>query len=126
MARRATFEEELQALSPVAADPHAPDAAARLGAGLASKRSLVVARAARLVREHAVDGHGAALADAFTRFLVDPVKSDPSCQAKLAALEALEGGAQERRRVDRLGVVAAANERADLAAIVAERFDVQA
>jgi len=90
LARRATFEEELQALSPVAADPHAPDAATRLAAGLASKRSLVVARAARLVREHALEGHEPALADACARFLVDPVKSDPSCQAKLAALEALD------------------------------------
>lgn len=92
MARRVSFEEELAALSAVAAAPRSDDARARLLAGLGSKRSLVAARAARLVKEHAVAGLERELAGTFARFLVDPVKSDPVCQAKLAALEALDYG----------------------------------
>ena len=92
MARRVSFEEELAALSAVAAAPRSDDARARLRAGLGSKRSLVAARAARLIKEHAVPGFERELAAAFARFLVDPVKSDPVCQAKVAAIEALDYG----------------------------------
>lgn len=92
MARRPSFEEELAALDGVARTPRSEEARARLDAALASKRSLVVARAARLIKEHAVAGFERALTDAFARFLVDPVKSDPVCQAKVAAIEALDYG----------------------------------
>lgn len=92
MARRVSFEEELAALDAVARAPRSDDARARLDAALASKRSLVVARAARLIKEHAVAGFERALTDAFARFLVDPIKSDPVCQAKVAAIEALDYG----------------------------------
>ena len=92
MARRASFEEELAALDGVAQAPRSEEARSRLDAALGSKRSLVVARAARLIKEHAVAGFERALTDAFARFLVDPVKSDPVCQAKVAAIEALDYG----------------------------------
>jgi hypothetical protein len=52
----------------------------------------VVARAARLVKQLGLGGFDAELKDAFARFLDNPVKSDPSCQAKLAAIEALDYG----------------------------------
>jgi hypothetical protein len=92
MARRPTLEDEQQALAVVAADPRSDDARQRLRRGLGSKRSLLAARAARLIREHHLDGFEADLVDTFTRFLSDPVKSDPSCSAKLAAIEALDYG----------------------------------
>jgi HEAT repeat protein len=88
--KRLTLEEELRALTEVAADPRSAGAREQLGSALAGKRSLVAARAARLIKEHSLDGFDAQLAAAFDRFLGEPPKSDPSCQAKLAALEALD------------------------------------
>jgi len=88
--KRRSFEDELAALSAVAANPRSDEARALLRAGLASARSLVVARAARLVKEHLVEGLGDELAAAFARHLPDPVKSDPTCAAKLATIEALD------------------------------------
>jgi HEAT repeat protein len=92
--KRVTFEDELRTLSDVAANPRSDDARSRLTVGLRSKRSLVVARAARLIKEHALEGFEAELKDAFARFLRhdDPAKSDPVCQAKLALIEALDYG----------------------------------
>ncbi len=90
--KRRGFEEELHALSAVAADPGSAAARALLVDGLRSRRSLVVARAARLAREHRVGGLEAELQDAFARFFENAKKSDPSCQAKLATLEALDYG----------------------------------
>ncbi len=91
-AKRATFEEEQAALSIVVANPRSDDARQRLLAGLRSKRSLVVARAARLIKEHHLDGFDDDLKAAFDRYMPDPVKSDPTCAAKLAAIEALDYG----------------------------------
>jgi HEAT repeat protein len=88
--KRAGFEEA--ALSAVAANPRSDDARQRLLAGLRSKRSLVVARAARLVKEHRLDGFDEELEAAFDRHMPDPVRSDPTCAAKLAAIEALDYG----------------------------------
>ncbi|MDB4966126.1 MAG: uncharacterized protein JWN44_1815 [Myxococcales bacterium] len=87
-----TLEAELGALSALVGDPRGEEARAALLAGLRSKRAPVAARAARLVREHRIDGLEAELKDAFDRFMRDPVKSDPGCQAKLAVLEALDYG----------------------------------
>ncbi|HEX9103362.1 MAG TPA: HEAT repeat domain-containing protein [Polyangia bacterium] len=52
----------------------------------------MVARAARLVKEHRLDGFAGELEAAFDRFMSDPVKSDPTCAAKIAAIEALDFG----------------------------------
>jgi hypothetical protein len=90
MAKRTSFEDEMAALSEVAESPRSDDGRTRLLAGLRSKRSLVVARAARLVKQHGLDGLDAELKEAFFRFLENPVKNDPSCHAKLAAIEALD------------------------------------
>lgn len=59
-------------------------------AALRSKRSLVAARAARLIKEHAVGGMEAEVRAMFDRFVAQGPKSDPQCQAKLAAIEALD------------------------------------
>jgi hypothetical protein len=88
--KRPSLEDEQQQLSEAAADPHAH--LQRVRDALASRRSRVAARAARLVKQHTLDGFEADLQAAFRRFREDPVKSDPSCNAKLAALEALDFG----------------------------------
>ena len=88
--RRASFEEEQAELSAVVANPRSDEARQRLLVALRSKRSLVVARAARLIKEHRLDGFVDELEVAFDRHMVDPVKSDPTCSAKIAAIEALD------------------------------------
>ena len=88
--RRVSFEEEQHALTEAAASPRSDEARARLVAGLRSGRSLVAARAARLIKEHRLEGFDEELEALFTRLLPDPVKSDPVCSAKLAAIEALD------------------------------------
>jgi hypothetical protein len=86
--KRPTLEAELEALRGLDLDtPGGRDAVRR---GLASARSPVVARAATLVKDARLDGFGAALETAFARFFADPVKHDPGCHAKRAALEALD------------------------------------
>jgi hypothetical protein len=82
--KKPTLEEELAALSAGGQDP------ACLRSALGSSRSLVAGRAAKLIKERALDGFGSDLKAAFLRFLDDAVKSDPNCHAKQAALEALD------------------------------------
>jgi len=90
------IEAQLHALEAAAAVPSSPEAREPLRAALRSGPGLVAARAARIVREHALEGFADDLEACFRRFLAlggpDPVKSDPGCQAKLAALEALDYG----------------------------------
>jgi HEAT repeat protein len=69
-------------------DPQATFAA--LAAALESAQALVVKRAAEAVRTRGLAELAPGLGAAFSRFLVDPVQSDPGCHAKLAVLEALD------------------------------------
>ena len=88
--KRLTLDEELHEVGLAAADPRSAESTGRLKVGLRSPRSFVVARAATLIKDRRLEGFDELLRDAFTRFLEDPVKSDPGCKAKLAALEALD------------------------------------
>jgi hypothetical protein len=90
--KRKSYEDEQRVLSEAMANPAGDEARQALDAALHSRRSLVVARAARLIKEHVISGFAAELTEAFTRFLDNPVKSDPSCHAKLATIEALDYG----------------------------------
>jgi HEAT repeat protein len=90
--KRPSFEEELATLSSVGADPRSDDARQRLLDGLRSKRSFVAARAARLIKEHHLEGFDDELTALFDRCMPDAVKNDPSCAAKVAAIEALDYG----------------------------------
>jgi hypothetical protein len=88
--KQPSYEDEQRALTEIRDDIRSDEGRRRLGVALRSRRSLVAARAARLIKEHGVEGFAAELTDVFTRFLDNPVKSDPTCQAKLAAIEALD------------------------------------
>jgi len=90
--KRAPIEAQLAALEATAADVSSSDAQVRLRDALRAGPGLVAARAAKIVRQHALEGFGADLVAAFRRLLNDPVKSDPGCLGKLAALEALDFG----------------------------------
>jgi HEAT repeat protein len=64
----------------------------RFLSALTSGKSLLVARAAHLIREHSLENFDDELRAAFEQFVPLPYKSDPSCHAKLALLEALDYG----------------------------------
>jgi HEAT repeat protein len=70
-------------------EPPSPEAAAELGRLLADASSVVVAEAARVVREHAVAELASDLVTAFDRFMIDPSKSDRQCRAKIEIVDAL-------------------------------------
>ncbi len=90
--KRPSVEAQLCALDAAAATPASAETAARLRAGLGAAAGLVVARAAKIVREQSLGGFESDLVAAFRRLLIDPIKSDPGCAGKLAALEALDFG----------------------------------
>jgi HEAT repeat protein len=89
------LEAELEALEAACAAPASAEAATRLRAALREGPATIAARAAAIIRQHALDGFADDLVAAFRRLLVDPVKSDPGCVAKVAALEALDFGGHD-------------------------------
>jgi HEAT repeat protein len=66
-----------------------PTLAMELRPFLRDKAGIVAAAAATIVADHELRGLEKDLEESFLRFLVDPVKTDPGCRAKLAAAEAL-------------------------------------
>jgi HEAT repeat protein len=97
--KRAAVETQLAALEATAADASSAEAHARLREAFRTGPGLVAARAAKIVREHALDGFDAELSAAFRRLLADPIKNDPGCLGKLAALEALDFGSHDAAAV---------------------------
>lgn len=77
---------ELRALSSVSE----PEAVRVLRRALRERASLVAERAAVIARDRSLTALEGDLVHAFDRFQADPVKRDPGCRAKLAALEALD------------------------------------
>lgn len=87
-ARRAGLEERLHEIAKLARRDR-PPTSFELRPHLADKAGVVVAAAAKLGGEQNLRDLEKDLEDAFARFLVDPVKTDPGCRAKLATAEAL-------------------------------------
>lgn len=86
------LEVQLAALDAATTEPSSEGALAALRSALREGPSLVAARAAKVLRAHALEGFAEDLEAAFRRFLGNPVKSDPGCAAKLAVVEALDFG----------------------------------
>jgi len=84
-----SLETALAALRAHGADPGAPAARAAIRDALGSPIGLVVAAAARLVAEAELVELVPLFAPVWARFLADPARSDPGCQAKGAVVEAL-------------------------------------
>ena len=84
------LEKELEALRPALSDPDTPASHALLRAALSKSLCFVAAKAAAAIRDHSLGGFEDDLEAAFERFTKEPVKTDPGCKAKLAALEALD------------------------------------
>jgi HEAT repeat protein len=89
MARRRAIEEQLAALHQLRGSPVTAEVMRDLRAALQSKSGLVAAAAAEVAGEAGADELAGELEAAFARFLVDPVKRDPRCAAKLAIARAL-------------------------------------
>lgn len=85
--KRQPIAEEVHALGELSRGLIDPPALERLHQALLSPHALVVARAARIVKDRRLDGFAPALLAAFERFQTE---SDPGCAAKLAAIEALD------------------------------------
>jgi HEAT repeat protein len=93
--KRASVETQLAVLEATAMDAASPEAHARLREAIRTGPGLVAARAAKIVRERALVGFDDDLIGMFRRLLADPVKNDPGCLGKLAALEALDFGSHD-------------------------------
>jgi hypothetical protein len=83
-----SIDDKLAALRTL--DVTAPKALDVLRDALRSTSGILVARAVKLVEEHRLEALVPELAPAFERFLVDPVKRDPMCRAKIAIARALD------------------------------------
>jgi HEAT repeat protein len=82
-------------LEAAAADVSSAATNAQLRDALRTGPGLVAARAAKIVREHALEGFDDDLNAAFLRLRADPIKTDPGCLGKLAVLEALDFGSHD-------------------------------
>jgi HEAT repeat protein len=88
MAVKRAIEERLARLAAIA-NRASPSLAAELTPFLRDKTGVVVGVAAKVVGDHELRGLTQELEDAFERFFVNPVKTDPGCRAKLGVAEAL-------------------------------------
>ena len=91
MAKRDRTRETLERLAAaVEADPHGSAAAVALRKALRSRVNLVVAAAMAHIGEHGLAGFEDEVAAAFFAALHDPLRRDPGCRSKAAAVELLD------------------------------------
>lgn len=88
-AGRDALKQELTRLNAVRGDPTAPGAEDVLRRALGARSNLLVARAAEIVGEWELGQYEPELVAAFDRFLIDAVRRDPTCAAKIGIAEAL-------------------------------------
>jgi HEAT repeat protein len=88
--RASSFDARLEAVRRARADPRGESAERDLRIALGDKSWLVVSEAAAVVAEHRLEGFKGALLAIWPRFVENPVKTDPGCRAKEAALTALD------------------------------------
>lgn len=79
----------LTTLDQIKADPTTDFALDQLKQILSSKYGVAVARATKLIQRAEIHSLLPDLIPAFDRFLTDPIKTDPSCLAKIAIADAL-------------------------------------
>ncbi|HYV48624.1 MAG TPA: HEAT repeat domain-containing protein [Myxococcaceae bacterium] len=88
--RKTDARDALEALAAVRAGASTPEGRRALVEALEKGAGVVAARAAAIIKEQHLEGFEDALRAAFDRFLQDPARTDPSCHAKVALLEALD------------------------------------
>jgi HEAT repeat protein len=87
---RLSLDQKLAAIHRLRDQPSSPDSTAELRRGLSDKSNLVVAAAAVVAGEQAKVELADALESAYPRFLVEPLKNDKLCRAKIAIIQALD------------------------------------
>jgi HEAT repeat protein len=90
MAPRASLDDKLAALRELRGRPLDAEEKAELRKRLGDRSNLVVAAAAAIAGENALIELSKDLETAFDRFLVDPLKDDKLCRAKIAIVQALD------------------------------------
>jgi HEAT repeat protein len=90
MATRLSLDDKLAALRDLRGKALAPEQIADLRKSLGDRSNLVVAAAAEIAGENALVELAKDLEAAFERFLVNPLKDDKLCRAKIAVVQALD------------------------------------
>jgi HEAT repeat protein len=90
MARRLSLDERMSSLRRLRELGPSPEAVGELRSALRDKSNLIVATAAAVVGDEKYVELAADLIAAFERFMVDPVKTDKLCRAKIAIVEGLD------------------------------------
>ena len=99
MAKRLSVEEKLSAIRRLRELEPSSQITSELRAALHDKSNLIVAAAAAIVGDQNHIGLSADLEAAFDRCLVDPLKSDKLCRAKIAIVQALDKLEHERTEI---------------------------
>src|SRR4051812_23861780 len=90
MAGRESLDDKLAAIRVLRGQAVTTEQKAELRKRIGDRSNLVVAAAAAIAGENAQVELADALESAFDRFLVNPVKDDKLCRAKLAVVQALD------------------------------------
>lgn len=98
MAGRESLDDKLAAIRAIRGQAITPEQAAGLRARIGDRSNLVVAAAAAVAGENTLVELAGDLEAAFDRFLVNPLKDDKLCRAKVAIVQALD--AMEHRGPD--------------------------
>jgi len=90
MAARASLDDKLAALRSLRGQALTPEQREEVRKRIGNRSNLVVAAAANLAGENTLADLAGDLEAAFDRFLVDPIRDDKLCRAKIAIVEALD------------------------------------
>ena len=104
MAKQASIEDRLAEIAGLSESPHTREARKQLRKHLASKISLIVAKAADIVACTEDKGFVTDLIAAFERFMHDPVKTDRGCAAKVSIVKALLAADCDKEELFRKGI----------------------
>src|SRR6202011_1733004 len=84
------FDRKIELLRELRSSPDDPATADKLRKALRDRSNYVVSKAAAVISDLSLVDLVPDLLAAFERFLIDPVKSDPQCWAKIAIAKALK------------------------------------
>ena len=99
MGKRLSLDDKLAAIRAIRQGSSAPGDAALLRQYIGDRSNLVVAMAAEVVGERTLLELADPLETAFDTFLVDPLKNDKLCRAKLAIVQALDKVEHRKRDI---------------------------
>jgi HEAT repeat protein len=90
MGKRLSVDDRLSSIRRLRDQPLTAEVAAELRSAMRDRSNLIVAAAATIVGDQKHPDMHADLEAAFERFLVDPVKNDKLCRAKIAIVQSLD------------------------------------